>query len=309
MNGILITGGAGNLACQLTFRLPSDAPVHLADLAPGPVAEVRADSRYSSMDLTSGTDLDALLAREKPCAVLHFASLLSGSTEADRMRGWEVNVNTSLRLFESCLRHGVRTVVFPSSLAVHGGVIPDPLPEQEAEWPDGLYGVTKIAVERLGTYYHRKHGLDFRCVRLPVIVSPHAPPGAASAYASRVFVECAHEARYTFRVPPDLRVSTMYVEDSLTAFVQLLAAEEKRLTRRVYSLHSLSPSVRDLAEAVLARIPGAKIDFDPDPAISALLGGWPAVIEDASARADWGWSPAWDLERLADDMIHRLKTP
>jgi len=300
-------GRAGNLACQLTFLLPGDVQVNLADIAPAPVAPVREGSAYHRIDLAHPTALDELIRATQPAVIFHFGSLLSGSTEAHPALGWEINVNATRRLFDSALAHGVRTVMFPSSLAVHGGKVPDPLPEDHAEWPEGLYGVTKITAERLGHYYRAKHGLDFRCVRLPVIISPFAPAGAASAYASRVFVECARNGRFTFRVPADMRVSTMYVADALRAFLLCLAADPARLSRRVYNLHAISPSAAELAAAACARFPGAAIDFQPDLEVSALIGGWPNVIEDASARADWDWQPAWDLDQLAMDMETRLR--
>jgi threonine 3-dehydrogenase len=299
---ILITGGAGNLACQLTHELPADARITLADIAPAPIAPVRAGCRFVRTDLTDPEALDALFREAAPQRVIHLASLLSGSTEKNRRLGWTVNATASLDLLERCLAHRVERVLFPSSLAVWGGKLPDPLPEDYETWPEGLYGVTKVAVERLGHYYHRAHGLDFRGIRLPVIVSPHAPDGAASAYASHAFRAALRGEAYRFKVRPDTRVSMMYVKDCLRALAGLLAADPARLTRRVYNVHAISPSARELAEAVRERVPGADIGFAPEAAVADLIDSWPAVIGDGSARRDWDWRPAWDLPALAADF-------
>ena len=304
---ILITGGAGNLACQLTHALPAKADIVLVDIVGQPTARAREGCRFVPGDLTDAAGLARLFEAEKPDRVIHMASLLSGSTEENRRRGWLVNATASMEILELCLLHGVQRVLFPSSLAVWGGTLPDPLPEDFETWPDGLYGVTKVAVERLGNYYHRRHGLDFRAVRLPIIISPYAAPGAASSYASQAFVRAVRKGRFVFRVRPETAVSMMYVKDCLRALTRLLEADPDRLTRRVYNVQAISPSGEELAATVRRLVPDANISFDPDPAVADLIGSWPAVIEDASARRDWGWKPEWDLDRLGRDMVDRLR--
>ncbi len=302
-----ITGGAGNLACQLTFELVRDGSrVILFDVAEGPRAEVAPGSEYIRGDLTQIDQLESLLKRYPSCVVLHFASLLSGSCEKDRALAWRINMDGSFGLFEASLRAGVKTFFIPSTLATYGGHPPSPMGEDHPQWPAGLYGVSKVACERLGHYYHEKHGLDFRCLRLPIVISRDAPAGAASAYASRAFVEGVLNGSFTFRVNPQTRVSTLYVKDVLRGMVGLLQASSNSLTRRVYNIHGLSPPASEIADAIRRRIPEARFDFDPDPSVVSLIEGWPPVIEDTSARSDWNWSPNYDLEKLADDFVSEL---
>ena len=42
----LITGGAGNIACQLTHRLPSSSEILLTDIAENPLSTPSENSRY-----------------------------------------------------------------------------------------------------------------------------------------------------------------------------------------------------------------------------------------------------------------------
>ena len=302
----LVTGGAGNLACQLSRHLVEHCDqLVLTDVAARPVAAVAPSARYERCDLVDAAAVAALLARHRPKVVFHLASLLSGKCELDRGLAWQVNTTATVGLFDAALTSGVQTVVFPSSVASYGGKPDDPLPEDAPQWPEGIYGVTKVACERLGLYYHARHGLDFRCVRLPIIVSRFAPAGAASAYASRAFIEAAQQGRFTFRVRPGTQSSLMYVEDALRALLDLALAPADRLSRRVYNIHSIAPTADEIAACIRHRRPEAELIFDPDPAISALIESWPRRLVDESARRDWGWEPRFDLERIAHVMLEQ----
>ena len=306
---ILITGGAGNLACQLSFDLAARGDeVVLFDLAEAPVGPTAAGCRYVRGDVTDRETVASLLEQHQPDVIMHYASLLSGKSEQDRPLAWRVNMNGAFGLLEEAVARGIRKFFFPSSIAAYGGPFPCPVPEDFPQWPIGLYGVTKAAVETLGVYYHRRHGLDFRCIRVPIVISRYAHTGAASSYASRVFMESARRGRFTFQVRPSARPSLIYVKDVLRAMLLLLDAPEERLTRRVYNVQALAPTAEELAAAIRSRLPDASIDFDPRPEVVDLIESWPIEFDDTSARHDWGWQPQYRLDALADDFLTDLQS-
>ena len=300
----LITGGAGNLACQLTWEL-ADRFDHiiLLDVAARPVGPTAPNARFERGDLLDAGGLDAIFARHPPTAVIHLASLLSGSCEQDRGLAWRVNMDGTFGLFEAALRHGRPTVLFASSVAAFGGRLPAVLTDDTPQWPVTLYGVTKMAAERLGCYYHEKHGLDFRCVRLPITVSRHAPAGAASAIASHAFLAAARDGRFTFTARPETPLALIYVRDVLHGFASLLAAPAAGLSQRVYNIAGMTTTPEEIAAAIRRRLPDAVLDFEPDDAVDRVLASWPGAIDDSTARRDWHWRPEWDLERMADDFL------
>ena len=300
----LVTGGAGNLACQLTWALAGRFDrVVLLDVAARPVGPTAANACFEQGDLLDAAGLDALFTGYAPAAVIHLASLLSGSCEQERDLAWKVNMDGTFGLFEAALRHGRPTVLFASSVAAYGGKLPAVLTDDTPQWPATLYGVTKMAAERLGCYYHEKHGLDFRCVRLPITVSRHAPAGAASAIASHAFLEAARAGRFTFTARPDTPLALIYVRDVLRAFAWLLAAPAAGLSQRVYNIAGMTTTPGDIAAAITHRLPEAVLDFTPDDAVDRVLASWPGAIDDATARRDWQWRPEWDLARMADDVL------
>ena len=304
----LITGGAGNLACQLTYRLAaSDRTIVLFDIADQPVANTADGCKYIQGDISNPADIAHVFEHARPDVVVHFASLLSGRSESDRGLAWRVNMDGAFELFEQSLQYNVNRFFFPSSVASFGAPLPNPVPEDFPQWPIGFYGVTKACIERLGIYYHERHGLDFRCIRVPIVVSPWAHAGAASSYASMAFIESMRNGQFTFRVRPQSHPALIYIDDLTRAVVELCEAPAEQLTRRCYNVQALSPSSTDLAEAIRARIPNVEVTFETDPKIADLIDSWPVQFEDASARSDWGWTPQFDLDSMANDFTLRLQ--
>jgi threonine 3-dehydrogenase len=97
----------------------------------------------------------------------------------------------------------------------------------------------------------------------------------------------------------------MYVEDALSALVDLLVAPQDKLTRRVYNVQSISPTAGEIAAAIGARLPEARLSFEPTEA--DVVERWPQMLVDQSARRDWGWNPQFDLNRLADCFLEELR--
>lgn len=300
----LITGGAGNIACRLSHVLaPHFERIVLWDVAPAPVGRPAPGARYEVGDVLDGDALRSAFARHRPAAVVHLASMLSGSCEADRPLAWRVNMDGTFALLETVLGEGCPTILFPSSVAAVGGSPDEVLTDVTPQWPETLYGVTKMAIERLGTYYHARHGLDFRCVRLPVTVSRHAPTGAASALASRAFVDAALTGRVAFTARPQRRMAVVSMADVVEGLVRLLVAPSAALTRRVYSIGSVTASPADIAAVIRRRLPDTIVDFAIDDSIDRVLASWPVAIDDTAARRDWGWNPSRDLQVMGDELI------
>jgi threonine 3-dehydrogenase len=308
VNTCLITGGAGNLACQLSGLLAEKYDrLVLVDQADQPLSAVPSSACYERGDITDAVRVEDLFGSYRPAAVVHLASLLSGSCERDRLRAWQVNATGTFLLLEQALSHGVERFLFTSTVAAYGGHLPDPLTEEAPQWPDGLYGVTKVAGERLGVYYHRRHGLDFRCLRVPITISSLASPGAASALVSLAFLDAVRKGSFTFAAREDTPLAVIYAQDAVRAIAALLAASADRLTQRVYNIHAMTVTPRDIAAVIQRRLPGVELQFKPQPEVADLLASWPGRIDDHRARADWDWKPLFDLERTADHLIQEIQ--
>lgn len=89
----------------------------------------------------------------------------------------------------------------------------------------------------------------------------------------------------------------MAMPDAITALLKLQEAPRAQLSRQVYNVTSFSPSAREIYDRVVKSFPRAKVSFEPDLKRQVILDSWPEDTDDSAARADWGWKPAYDMEK------------
>ncbi|NJM34413.1 MAG: NAD-dependent epimerase/dehydratase family protein, partial [Rhodomicrobium sp.] len=112
-------------------------------------------------------------------SVFHLAATLTAEAEANFRRGLDVNVQGLIHLLERCRAQENRPrFVFPSSIAVFGGPLPDQVDDKTAETPQTSYGTGKALAELLINDYSRHGFIDGRALRIPIVVI-RAKPSAA----------------------------------------------------------------------------------------------------------------------------------
>jgi len=304
---ILITGGAGQVGTDLISHLGArGADLAVFDLSPPP-DDLAAGVRWHRGNVANVSELFEAVAAEQPEVVYHLAALLSATGEKFPHRCYSVNQHGTRNLLEAARLFKVRQVMFASTIAVFGPGLPDPVPNDVPLLPTTMYGVTKVAGEMLGAYYKRKWGLDFRGVRFPGLINAGKPGGGTTDYALHMYVEAVLSGSYECYVGPESAVPMMYMPDALRALVELSDAPAMKLKRCIYNIAAFSPTAQDFADAVTARVPGSVITFKPDPERQAILDSWPKRVDDACARAEWGWWHAFDLDKMSDDLVPRIR--
>jgi threonine 3-dehydrogenase len=303
---ILVTGAGGQVGLDL-LRLLHDRgdDVHASDVAPP--AERDAGVPWYRLDVTDAAATARLVADVRPERVFHLAAILSARGEVDPLRTYAVNQTGTLNLLEACRQHDVRQVIFTSTIAAFGPPLPEPVGDDVGLHPTTMYGVTKVAGELLGAYYHKRWGLDFRGVRFPGLISAVLPGGGTSDYAPLMYYESLRTGGYEAFCRPDAAIPLMYMPDGLRALVELADAPRERLSRCVYNIAAFSPTATEIAADVARAIPGARITVKPDPVRQAILDSWPRTLDDALARRDWGWRHEYDLPRMTDDLVPKLR--
>ena len=317
---IFITGANGEIGHGLITRLAQNArQIVTLDLAP-----LDADLKPLVHREFIGSILDAgllerILSEFEVDLVFHLAALLSTRSEFTPVRAHEVNVQGTLVLLEFAQReaesHG-RPVrfIYPSSIAAYG--LPDlatkmsagRVREDDYNHPTTMYGANKLYCELLGHYYARHYKqlaaetlsgkVDFRSLRFPGLISAvTVPSGGTSDYAPEMIHAAARSEDYACFVRRDTRIPFMVMPDGIEALLALADAPRTALTRTAYNVGAFSPTADEMRDLVLREFPDARITFEVDRKRQGIVDSWPADVDDSAARADWGFAPAYDLER------------
>lgn len=164
---VLITGAAGRIGTMMRTRLRRDGRMlRLLDVAPLPSAEPG-----ENVELISGsvTDPEVMAgACQDVDALIHLGGISGESTWASTV---EVNINGTQIALEAARNAGVPRVLLASSNHAAGfreiaEAGQDGVPADSPPRPDTFYGVSKAAMEALGSLYHSRFGMDVICVRI-----------------------------------------------------------------------------------------------------------------------------------------------
>jgi nucleoside-diphosphate-sugar epimerase len=307
---VLITGGTGNLGSRLAIPL-----VQRGDRVV--VFDIRSEPHFDSAEFREAVVVVGDLAdrhrvlgtvrEHKIETIFHLGAILSSSAEENPYDAWRANMDGMVNVVDAARFGGAKRVIFSSTIATYGAHPPEHLTDDAPQWPVSLYGVTKVAGERLGFYYHHQFGLDFRAIRLPAVIAARGSGGGASAYVSAAFEESVFKGEYEFYVNPTTRAPMLYIADAVRGFLDLHDAPANNLNRRVYNIAGISPSAEELAQAIRTHLPKVQITYRPDPLKCAIVESWPHRINDSAARKDWGWDSTWNLERTTDEVIEVLR--
>ncbi len=120
--------------------------------------------------------------------------------------------------------------------------------------------------------------------------------------------ESAKGNPYTIVVKPELQVPVMYIEEAAQAAVQLATAPQEHIKTVVYNVDGMkpTPSAQDLVDAVKRHVPSAQINFDVDANLQVLLERGIKKMDDTRARAEWGWNPTYDLNRIVKEFVTEI---
>jgi threonine 3-dehydrogenase len=324
---VLVTGAGGEMGHGLIHRL---ADLGTVDVLALDLRALDAGLARRCADARAGDILDRhLLARLvsefEISTIFHLAALLSTRAEFVPEAAHEVNVQGTLNLLRLAVEESRslgRPVkfLFPSSIAVYG--LPDLAAKRDAgrvaelAWlaPITMYGCNKLYCEHLGRYYARHYRqlaspgeerpIDFRAIRFPGLISAFTTPsGGTSDWAPEMIHAASRRQPYACFVREDTRIPLMAMPDAIEAMLALTEAPAAALTTLAYNVAGFSPSAGELAALVRRAFPDARITFAPDPRRQAIVDSWPEDVDDARARHDWGFRPAYDLARALNEYL------
>ena len=311
MRKILVTGALGQIGSELVpaLRARHGADAVVASDIRMPAGVPDADGDFEVLDATNFRQVHDLVRRHEVGTVYHLAALLSATSEEKPHVAWELNMGGLYKMLEVA-RQARCAVFFPSSIAAFGPTTPRrSTPQDTVQRPTTLYGVTKVAGELLADYYALRFGVDVRGLRFPGLISHTAPPGGGTTdYAVTIFYEALRYGTYTCFLGPETRLDMMYMPDAIRGAIELMEADPARLTHRnAFNFAAVNFTPEELAAEIRKHLPGFRIEYEIDPVRQRIANSWPESLDDAAARAEWGWKPTYDLPAMVVDMLEKLR--
>jgi nucleoside-diphosphate-sugar epimerase len=312
MERILIIGANGQIGSELVAEL---AHKHGADNVIA--SDIGTDNlygaaRYTQLDVLDKDRVAQLVADEGITQVYQLAALLSATGEKAPLKAWTLNMDGLLNILEIARERGEAgkplKVFWPSSIAAFGPNTPaEHTPQYTVMDPTTIYGISKLAGERLCEYYHTKYGVDVRSIRYPGIISFKSPPGGGTTdYAIAIFHAALKGETYECFLGPETTLPMIYMPDAIRATIELMEAPAAQVKiRSSYNVAGVSFNPRELADAITRAVPEFKIAYKPDSR-QAIADTWPKSLDDSSATADWGWKARIGIEQMVADMLANI---
>jgi nucleoside-diphosphate-sugar epimerase len=316
---ILLTGGAGLLGSELVHRLlkSGDEPVILdSQITPNFLASYEIDQ--TMVECIEADIRDTALVRDsveriKPDLVIHFATLAGDWANREPAMAADVNCRATADLLDTCHGAGVNRVLLASSTCVYGSedkYAPEdfPLSEDVPLWLSDsapIYAASKLFVERLARHYVDRYGMEIAGMR-PAFISaagrPSRPPLGIVAGELIDGPALGRPVSFDFG---DSVISYVYVADVASQYLALCAADAERLDGSFFNTGAIRCTVADLAAAVRAAVPDARIDLGRGAV--DLLFGLPSQTTDAKFASTFGVIRQYDLRDGVRDQIERAR--
>ncbi|MGG5487642.1 NAD-dependent epimerase/dehydratase family protein [Gaetbulibacter sp. PBL-D1] len=311
MPKILVIGACGQIGSELTSKLRE---TH------GNNNVIASDINYNNLDVVNSGVFEIVDAQDyasvKICVEKHqidtiylMAAMLSATGEKYPMKAWDLNMNSLFHVLNLAKEGFIKSVFWPSSIAVFGPTTPkDNTPQYTVMEPTTVYGITKQVGERWCEYYNSKYGVDVRSIRYPGIISWKTLPGGGTTdYAVEIYHKAITDKNYECFLSENTELPMMFMDDAIEATVKLMQAPAENISiRSSYNLAAISFTPKDIYRAIKKHIPDFEISYNPDFR-QQIADSWPKSIDDSEARKDWNWNHTFDMEKMTSEMITQLQ--
>ena len=308
MSKILIIGACGQLGSVLTKRLQEKwgkNTIIASDLRP----QSDFNGHFLQLDATDFAALEEVIITHEIQEIYHLAAILSANGEKQPLLTWDINMKSLFNVLEVSRLHSVKKIFYPSSIAVFGESV-DKIntPQSPNLTPLTVYGISKVAGENWVNYYYEKYGLDIRSLRYPGVIGYQSLPGGGTTdYAVDIYHKAVKNEPFECFLSASTMLPMIFMDDAIRATIELMDAPKENIkVRTSYNLAGMSFTPQQVYNSIKKTYPDFKINYNPDFR-QEIANSWPDSIDDTSARNEWNWKPAFDLDMMSKIMIEKLK--
>ena len=294
---VLVTGAGGCIGSwTLTLLVKAGVPVVALDLSgdrrrPGLLMspDELEEVPWLTADIADTEAVADAVARHDVRAIIHLAALQVPFCKADPVAGAKANVVGTVNVLEAARHHGLKRVVYASSIAAHSFF-------EGAPWLATLYGAYKLCDELIARTYAEDWDVPSVGIRPGVVYGVARDQGLTSKTTVAILAAAA-ERPYT--VPFSGAVSALHAGEVASAFIR--SVSEEREGARVFDLNGRPTSVAEWLEIIRGLAPGAQLRIEGDPL------PFPADLSDEPIRAYLGDYGPMPLEEGIEETLAAFK--
>ena len=300
----LITGALGQLGSSLQKVLHQKGDFVIAtDIR---YAKKRTECKFEKLDVLSYNELYKIVKKYEINVIYHLVAILSAKGEENPFHSWKINMETFQNIIDVSIKCKIKKIFWPSSIAVFGEDSNLNLVPQNAYLnPTTIYGVSKLAGEKLMNYYYHKYKLDIRSLRFPGIISMETKPGGG---VTDYIIEMLHASKkgkdYNCFLNKDKRLPMIYMEDAISAIILIMSVERCKLSiSSSYNILGFTATPEELYLAIKSNGYNIGIMYKADYR-QKIANTWPEDLDDSQARKDWGWNPKFGLDKTIKSALN-----
>ena len=165
---VIVSGGAGYIGSVCVEELinAGHRVTVFDNLSEGHRLAVDSRAFFVKGDLADITAITSAIRDSGAQAVIHFAAhALVGESMVNPSKYFRNNVASGLNLLDAAVAAGVKKFVFSSTCATYGPPDRVPMTEDLPQRPINPYGESKLMFEKVLSWYHQIHGLEFVAFR------------------------------------------------------------------------------------------------------------------------------------------------
>ena len=304
MDRVLITGALGQLGTSLQKALHKKGDFVIATDIRDTTKKI--ECQYEKLDVLSYDELYKIVKKHEINVIYHLVAILSAKGEKNPFHSWKINMETFQNIIDVSIKCKIKKIFWPSSIAVFGK---DSnlkfVPQNAYTKPTTIYGVSKLAGEKLMNYYCYKYKLDIRSIRFPGIISMETKPGGG---VTDYIIEMLHASKkgkdYNCFLNKDKRLPMIYMEDAISAIILLMSADRSRLSiSSSYNILGFTATPEEFYLAIKSNGYNIGITYKEDFR-QKIANNWPENLDDTQAKKDWGWSPKFGLEKTIKSALN-----
>lgn len=292
---VLVTGGAGFIGSHLVELLLArgDEVTALDNLSSGREENLPEGAPLIKMDINDDR-LGEVVASGAYDAIVHLAAqTMVDVSIKDPKNDMLINIAGTVNVLEAARAAGVRRVVFASTAASYGDVVPEQLPLKESEplAPLSFYGLSKVTVEKYLALYHSLYGLDYVALRFANVYGERQGMGGEGGVIS-IFTKLLAE-RKGIKIFGDGEQTRdfVYAGDIARGIYAALRTEN---VNDVYNLCTQTETSLKELVAILIEVAGRDIEPEYCPAREGDIAR--SMLCNEKAKKGLGWEPAMDLK-------------